>query len=273
MTCMALPSFIRLRLSSPTQVAPLDFLPQVPTPQPRYHSRRLRPRETRPLVSQHEGLNGSSVFPWLKTIKLIRWLDHFVAQCDADMVPEVAAVQLAPHFLDQPTGDEYGQGRAGRSRNPLAPSEGLTTWPGAVNYLMSLYIDCHVLAEEARRLSTIGQEPTKTGLAYYERLASAIRNIPDTYEPAELMSYFIERLKDIFRPKAQVESPRFDSNSHGLHFVVQELTKIAEVWTNLMRGSSTPVAAGPSLRNRRDHRSANPYGSGRSRNVPLYSHQ
>ena len=163
-------------------------------------------------------------------IKLIRWLDHFVAQCDADLVPEVAAVRLSPHFLDQPARDEFTQGRAGRSQNPLAPSEGFQTWPGAVNHLVSLYIDDYVLAEAGRRLSNIAQEPTETVRAYYARLSSANRDIPDTYEPAELISIFIEGLKDTLRPKAQVERPRFDSNRRGLRFMVQKLTKIEEVW-------------------------------------------
>ena len=167
-------------------------------------------------------------------IKIIRWLDRFVAQCNADGLPEVAAVDLAASFLAHPAKDQYLEGK-GIITGDGANQVGFTTWPGAVNHLISLYLPEHVLQDALQKLRNVRMEEGETVRSYHVRLAKLSRDVPDVLSKAEIMSIFINGLEPTMRAEAQIERPRFENGPNALHHLVNFLTRKEELANSLVQ--------------------------------------
>ena len=220
---------------------PVSYLEELKSSDPRFHHltsyRRYRLQQRAAIHGTYDrekagrwernmrGVMSEVTFGGANPIGIIRWLDRFVAQCNADGVPEVAAVDLAPYFLLDPARDLYYQGKGERSAGASSFGGGFTTWPGAVNHLISLYLTDEALEEAAQKLRTLTQTTTESVKTFHERLTKAARDIPDTFTPSDIMSIFVNGLLPQLRAEAQIARSQYESRAHGLHHLVLFLSK------------------------------------------------
>ena len=118
------------------------------------------------------------LFSGAKPISLVRFLDTFVEQANADHVPEVIAVKLAAEFLRGNAKNMYVQAMA--DRGGVTFYGGFNTWPGAVNHLISVWLTDDVLDEAVSRLRAITQQQTKPVAKYHERFTTLARETSPT---------------------------------------------------------------------------------------------
>ena len=112
---------------------------------------------------------------------------------------------------------------------------GFTTWPGAVNHLISLYLPEHVLQDALQKLRNVRMEEGETVRTYHVRLAQLSRDVPDVLSKAEIMSIFINGLEPTMRAEAQIERPRFENGPNALHHLVNFLTRKEELANSLVQ--------------------------------------
>ena len=106
---------------------------------------------------------------------------------------------------------------------------GYTTWTGAVNHLISLYLAENELKDALQKVRNVRMEEGETVRMYQVRLEQLSRDVPDVLSKSKIMSIFINGLEPTMRAEAQIELPRFENGPNALHHLVSFLTRKEEL--------------------------------------------
>ena len=216
----------------------VSYLPEIKPADPRFAHltsyRRYRPANR---ARHAQAYDRSKISTWRKNmeslmdmgfdggkpIKIIAWLDTFKQCCDDEYLPECIAVTLADRFLHGEAKRNYDQARAAAS----ATNEdgGFTTWPGAVNHLVSVNLTNAVLEDAFRAIQDSAQEDGQPVRQYFTEFTKRCRRLPGVLTSSDKISTCIRGLRPALVTDATLKRSKYESKLDGLHQLVTYLER------------------------------------------------
>jgi len=160
-----------------------------------------------------------NIFDGKNPVSILNFLGSYKKACDGEQVPEAAALQMAPHFLDGAPRDEF----EAMMDDANGGSGGFNTWPHAVQWLLETYATNSYIEKAIEDLEGLQMQPRESIKQFEMRLRSHARDLAGAYPLDSLVNRFIRNLPQDIRAIVRLQAPLYTGPT--------ALTKISELAT------------------------------------------
>ncbi|GAB0497903.1 hypothetical protein MMPV_009240 [Pyropia vietnamensis] len=145
---------------------------------------------------------ATATFTGEEPLRIFSWLRKFVKACDDNEVSEGMALYLIPHFLSGEAEARFTRYLPGGGSDKGVSA--LTTYPHAVNWLLSTYAEPHTLglAQDAFSRATLGDKETVE--AFSARLRGLAELCGNIHSEGTMKQQLIQGLPEYLRADAFV---------------------------------------------------------------------
>ena len=178
-------------------------------------------------------------------VGIIGFLEKFVRECNMLEMTEAQALLAVTEFLS-------GTARSGlESARDQAPGSetAVTTWPEAVNYLLSTLVSSEQVHQLEDDLAELRQKPGEEEDEFGARVDEKLKNYGHAFDRDDKAAIFVKGLDE--RIRTVVDDFREEKDNEGEPVTFSQLVKKARVWGKSLRAGksadkkSTNIVASP----------------------------
>ena len=158
-----------------------------------------------------------NIFDGKRPVAILNFLASFKRALDGEFIPEAAALQITPHFLDGHPHDVF----QAMIDDANAGFGGFNTWPHAVQFLLETYATDANIEDAIDELEEMRITQKESIEEFRIRLTSAARALAGAYPQDALINRFIRNLPRHVRDIVRLEAPKYKGPA--------ALTKIANI--------------------------------------------